>query len=187
MLSQEGLGGVTLGRLANDVGMSKSGVFAHFSSITDVQLALLEHTVRYLQTYVVEPTMREPPGVTRVVALMRNWFGWSQRAGLPGGCPIAAAMFELDDVECPARDTVLKVQADWRRMVGQIVRDAVDMGELRADLDVDQFVWELCGIALVHHVSSRFVREADADTRGETAFRTLLNRSRGQREDTTGS
>jgi hypothetical protein len=110
-------------------------------------------------------------------ALMRNWFGWAGRAGLPGGCPVAAAMFELDDVEGPVRDKVLHMEAEWRGLLGQITREAVSSGELRADLDVEQFVFELCGIYLVHHVSTRFVRDPKSDTRAETAFAGLLGRA----------
>jgi AcrR family transcriptional regulator len=178
LLSQEGLSGVTLGRLAQQVGLSKSGVFAHFTSKAEVQIALLEHTTQFVAPRVVEPAMREPPGLPRLTALVQNWFGWAGRAGLPGGCPIAAAMFELDDVEGPVRDKILQMEAHWRALLGQLVRETIAAGELRADLDVEQFVWELCGIYLSHHVSTRFVRDANADARGQTAFHALLERAR---------
>jgi AcrR family transcriptional regulator len=177
LLSQEGLGGVTLGRLAQHAGMSKSGVFAHFSSKADVQIALLDYTARFSAARVLEPALREPPGLARLRALMRNWFGWAGRAGLPGGCPVAAAMFELDDVDGPVRDKVLHMEAEWRGLLGQITRDAVSSGQLRADLDVEQFVFELCGIYLVHHVSTRFVRDPNSDARAQTAFDGLLGRA----------
>ncbi len=178
LMSQEGLGGVTLGQLADRVGMSKSGVFAHFRSKEDVQIGLLEQTTRLAAASVVEPTMRAPEGLPRLEALMSHWLGWAGRAGLPGGCPLAAGMFELDDMEGPVRDKVLAIEAEWNDLLKQIVRQAVDCGHLREDLDVDQFVWELGGIYLRHHVAHRFLRHDDADVRAQTAFQALIERFR---------
>ena len=178
LMSQEGLGGVTLGRLAQHAGMSKSGVFAHFSSKVEVQIALLDYTAQFSAACVIEPTFVEPPGLGRLQALVSNWFGWAGRAGLPGGCPVAAAMFELDDVEGPVRDRVLQLEAEWRGLLAQVTREAMASGELRTDLDAEQFVFELCGIYLVHHVSSRFVRDPSSDARAQTAFDALLARAR---------
>lgn len=178
LMSQEGLSGVTLGRLAQQVGMSKSGVFAHFRSKEDVQLALLEYASEFTAPFILEPAMREPAGLPRLEAFMRSWFGWSARAGLPGGCPIAAAMFELDDIESPIRDKVLQMEAQFRGVLCEIVAHAVRLHELREDLDVEQFVFELCGFYLCHHVSLRFVRDPKADARAQTSLRELIERSR---------
>ena len=177
LLSQEGLGGVTLGRLAEQVGISKSGVFAHFSSKADVEIALLEYTAQFAAPHVMEPALKAPAGLPRLEALIQHWFGWAARSGLPGGCPVAAAMFELDDVESPVRDKVLQMEAEWRDTIASFVNEAIAAGELHADLDAPQFVWELCGIYLSHHVSSRFVRDAQADARAETAVQALLARA----------
>src|ERR1700740_2053070 len=78
-------------------GMSKSGLFAHFGSKEEVQIGLLEHTARIAAEHVVAPAMRASEGLPRLKALIRNWLGWTTRAGLAGGCPVAAGMFELDD------------------------------------------------------------------------------------------
>ena len=89
LMSRTGLAGVTLGVLADQVGMSKSGLFAHFRSKEDVQIELLTHTTQFVVAQVLEPSMSASEGLPRLRALVRNWFGWAQRAGLPGGCPIA--------------------------------------------------------------------------------------------------
>jgi len=177
LMSLEGLEGVTLGRLAERAGMSKSGVFAHFRSKDEVQIGLLDSMGRLAAPVVVEPAMREPEGLPRLEALVRLWLGWTPRAGLPGGCPVAAAMFELDDVEGPVRDKVARMEAEWRGLLCGLVRRAVELGHLRADLDVDQFVWELFGIYLSHHASLRFLRDPGSDARALTAFRALLDRA----------
>jgi len=176
-MSQSGLTGVTLGVLAAQVGMSKSGLFAHFHSKEEVQIALLEHMARFATAHVVEPSMRASPGLPRLKALVGNWFGWAQRAGLPGGCPVAAGLFEFDDMEGAVRNQILHMENEWRGLLQTRVQESIDRGHLRKDLDIDQFVWELCGIYLSHHAAHRFFRAADADRRAQVAFRALLERA----------
>jgi AcrR family transcriptional regulator len=178
LMSQSGLAGVTLGVLADQVGMSKSGLFAHFRSKEEVQIGLLRHMAQFATAHVVQPAMKADAGIPRLKALVHNWFGWAQRAGLPGGCPVAAGLFEFDDVEGAVRNQILAMEREWRGLLKQLVQQAVDQGHLRRDLDIDQFVWELCGIYLSHHAAHRFLRAADADSRAETAFAALLDRAR---------
>jgi AcrR family transcriptional regulator len=178
MASQSGLEGVTLGVLAANVGMSKSGLFAHFQSKEAVQIQLLEHTAKLAALRVIAPAMKEPEGLPRLKALVHNWFGWSGRAGLPGGCPIAAGLFEYDDVEGPVHDKVQELESDWRVRLSSLVAQAVQHGHFRPDLDAGQFVWELFGIYLSHHAASRFLKERDADHRAQTAFAALVERAK---------
>jgi AcrR family transcriptional regulator len=177
LMSQSGLGGVTLGVLAEQVGMSKSGLFAHFRSKEDVQIELLSHMAEFAAAHVVEPSMTASEGLPRLRALVSNWFGWAQRAGLPGGCPVAAGLFEFDDIEGRVRNKILEMEAQWRRLLTGLVVRAVELGHFRRDLDVDQFVWELCGIYLGHHAANRFLRASDADARAQIAFKALLDRA----------
>jgi len=189
LMSKTGLGGVTLGVLADQVGMSKSGLFAHFKSKDEVQIGLLEYTLKVGEEQFVRPAMKAPEGLPRLKALVSRWLGWTRRAGLPGGCPVAAAMFELDDVEGPVRDWVLAQENRWRGLLKQLVEEAVGRGHLRKDLDADQFVWELTGIYLAHHAAYRFVKSADADRRAAAAFDALVARSlpRGKTAKSRGS
>ena len=177
MMSQSGLEGVTLGVLADQVGMSKSGLFAHFRSKEEVQISLLEHTAAVGAAHIIAPSMKEPEGLPRLKALVKNWFGWAPRAGLPGGCPVAAGLFEFDDVQSPVRDKILQMEAEWRGLLTKTVAEARSLGHLRADLDIAQFVWELCGIYLSHHAAQRFLKSPDADRRAQTAFQALLERA----------
>jgi AcrR family transcriptional regulator len=177
LMSQSGLTGVTLGLLADHVGMSKSGLFAHFHSKEELQIGLLQHMARFATAQVVEPAMRADEGLPRLKALVRKWFGWAQRAGLPGGCPVASGLFEFDDVEGAVRNQILKMEGEWRGLLKRLVGEAVNRGHLRRDLDIDQFVWELCGVYLSHHAAHRFLRAADADRRANTAFQALLQRA----------
>lgn len=176
-MSQAGLSGVTLGVLADQVGMSKSGLFAHFHSKEEVQIELLQYMAEFAAARVVAPAMKVEEGLPRLKALVANWFGWTQRAGLPGGCPVAAGLFEFDDLQGPVRNKILEMEREWRGLLIELVRQAVDQGHLRCDLDLEQFVWELCGIYLSHHAAYRFLQSADANRRARTAFEALLERA----------
>jgi AcrR family transcriptional regulator len=177
LMSQSGLNSVTLGVLAEQVGMSKSGLFAHFRSKETVQIELLNHMREFAAEHVLRPSLAADEGLPRLRALIGNWFGWAQRAGLPGGCPIAAGLFEFDDVEGAVRSKILEMESSFRAMLTGLVQRAVELGHLRHDLDVEQFVWELCGIYLAHHAAHRFLRSADADSRAQAAFEALIDRA----------
>ena len=177
LLSQGGLAGVTLGGLAQRVGMSKSGLFAHFKSKEAVQIALLDQSAALADEVVVRPALEAPPGLARLCALVRLWLGWPARAGLSGGCPIAAALFELDDLEGAVRRRAQELEAMWRSFLTLLVRQAIDAGDFRRDLDADQFVFELCGLYLSHHVSRRFLGDPRADARAADAFDALVARA----------
>lgn len=178
MLSITGLSGVTFGTLADAVGMSKSGLFAHFRSKEDIQRRLLHHAEALVGTQVVAPAMAEPPGLRRLDALMRHWLGWTRRAGLGGGCPIASALFELDDLHGEIRAQVGAAETRWSTLLGTFVGEAIADSALRAETDIDQIVWELRGIYLGHHVSSRFSGEPLADQRAWSAYEALVDRYR---------
>jgi len=177
LMSRVGLSGVTLGTLAEQAGMSKSGLFAQIGSKEEVQIGLPERMVQTANGYVLEPAMQAAEGLPRLRALVLNWLGWSVKAGLSGGCPVAAGIFVLDDIEGTVRDHVLAMENHWRGVLKQFTLAAVERGHLSADLDVDQFVWELCGIYLSHHASLRFVRDPLADSRAHKAFESLVERS----------
>lgn len=176
--SQDGLQGVTLGVLATRVGMSKSGLFAHFRSKEDVQIELLEHARVVGAPYVVQPALAAEEGLPRLKALFENWLGWSARAGLPGGCPLAAAMFEMDDLDGPVRERAVEMEREWQEFLRGLVAQAIALGHLRAGVDSEQFVWEMCGIYLAHHVTFRFQRDSEtANRRAHIAFEALVARA----------
>lgn len=178
ILSKNGLAGVSLGALAEQVGMSKSGLFAHFRSKDAVQIALLDAAVELGSRQIGPVAEAAEPGLPRLSAVFRVWCGWAARAGLPGGCPLAAAAFETDDTGGAIREHLIIIETAWRGQLSGYVDDAVAAGHLRGDLDVDQFLWELNGIYLAHHVSERFHRSVDARQRAHIAFETLIERSR---------
>src|SRR5262245_18324407 len=134
LLSKSGLAGVTLGVLATQTVMSKSGLFAHFKSKEAVQMRLLNETARIAQATVIEPAMKAPAGLKRLRVLFDRWLGWSEKAGLDGGCAVAGGFFELDDApeSDPVRQRLVGMELEFRNLLIAIARDAVKQGELRA-------------------------------------------------------
>ncbi len=163
--------------------MSKSGLFAHFRSKDELQIQLLEHAAQIASAKVVEPVLAEAKGLPRLRALVARWLGWTRHAGLDGGCPVAAGMFELDDSPGHVRDRLFEMEAYWRALLLRLTQDAVEQGHLRSNLDTEQFVWELCGIYLSHHASLRFIGDPKADTRANSAFEPLLERATRKRKN----
>lgn len=174
IVSERGLAGITLGTLATRAGISKSGLFAHFRSKEELQIELLRTAEAALKREVVTPAMQEPKGLPQLHLLIRRWLGWAARSGLPGGCPLYAAAFELDDAEGTARDHLVQSKQTWSGLLENLTAEAVKLGHLKKDLDVAQFVWQLEGIYLAHHVAERLMRDPEADDRAHTAVEALF-------------
>jgi len=176
--SRVGLEGLSIGNLARDLGLSKSGLFAHFQSKEALQIQVLETAAaRFLET-VMAPALRVPRGEPRIRALFERWLEWSDVLGLPGGCIFVAAAAELDDREGPVREALVRSQRDWLEALARAARLAVEVGHFRADLDAAQFAHELYSILLGFHHARRLLRDPDARRRAERAFEALLARSR---------
>lgn len=183
VVSERGFTGISLGGLAVRTGMSKSGLFAHFRSKEGLQVELLRTAEVTLFRGVVDPAMQAPEGLPRLRALVERWLGWAARSGLPGGCPLYAAAFELDDAEeGPVRAHLVESKKEWARMLEGLVRDAMALGHLSRNLDATGFVWQLDGIYLSHHVGQRLMRDPEADTRARDAFEALVASSLPGRE-----
>lgn len=174
LCSQVGISGLSIGAVADKAGMSKSGLFAHFGSKEEMQIAVLrEGQQRFVDT-VVRPALKEARGVARLRAILTHWLDWTRRARLPGGCPMNAAANEFDDQPGPVRDVVEAGLADGRRMLANAVRMAIETGELQPDTDVEQFVFEFTGIVLVAMQNQRLFREKDANRRALVAFERMV-------------
>jgi len=176
-----GFEGLTIGRLAEDLQMSKSGLFAHFRSKEALQLEILRMAGARMVDSVVKPALAAPRGEARVRALFDRWLAWEQSPGLPGGCPFMAASFELDDRPGPVRDYVVQNLRDWMDTLAGAARIAVQEGHFRADLDCEQFAHDCQGIGLAFVHASRLMRDPKARARAASAFETLLSAGRAKR------
>ncbi len=139
----EGLDGLSLGRLAEQVGMSKSGLFAHFGSKEELQLATVETATEIFNRIVVEPAAAAPNGLERLRALLDGFLGHVEVAVFPGGCFFASVATELDTRSGPVRDSAFAVVRDWTEALETAVRDAQADGMLDAGIDSHQLVFEL--------------------------------------------
>ena len=173
-----GLEGLTIGQLAREVEMSKSGLFAHFGSKTGLQLAVLERARLIFIERVVRPALRQPRGEARVRAMFEHWLGWTRRAELEGGCLFAATASEFDDRPGPVRDEVVAALGRMRETLRRCAEIAVEEGDFRADLDLQQFAFEWHGIQLAHHMEWRLFQHPHATVRARRAFDRLLDHAR---------
>ena len=146
--SVEGLEGLTIGRLADDVGMSKSGLIRHFGSKEGLQMAALEAAVALFTREIWDPAADAEPGIVRLRALCEAWVSYLERDLLPGGCFMTAAATEFDGRGGPVRDATREAWASWLRVLEREARTAIEAGELPADSDPGQIAFELNGIGM---------------------------------------
>lgn len=175
--SRFGLEGLSIGGLAKATGLSKSGLFAHFDSKQNLQLAVLEASATRFIASVVAPALQQPRGIPRIRALFENWLAWSADPSLPGGCVFIAAANELDDQPGPVRDRLVAYQRDWIDALATAARIAVEEGQFREDLDVKQFAYDFYSIALGCHHFERLLRDPEARARTRASMDRLIEAS----------
>jgi AcrR family transcriptional regulator len=180
LASRDGLGGLSIGGLASDLGLSKSGLFAHFGSKEDLQLAVLQEAVTRFETTVVRPAIRAPRGEPRVRGLFDHWLAWMADPAVPGGCVLLAASVELDDREGRPRDYLVGTQRLLLATLARAARIAIETGHFRADLDCDQFAFELYALMLARGHWKRLLRDPRSDVRARAAFETLIAGARAR-------
>lgn len=175
--SMSGLEGISIGSLANAVGMSKSGLYAHFSSKEELQLQILQTAGAQFVDQVLAPALRQPRGEPRIRALFDNWLVWSKSEALPGGCLFIAAANELDDKPGLLRDYLVQSQRDWLDALATAARIAVDEKHFAHDLDIKQFAYDFYAIILAYHQYHRLLRDPKTETWCRRAFEELIKRS----------
>jgi AcrR family transcriptional regulator len=175
LASRDGLDGLTIGSLAGELGLSKSGLFAHFRSKEQLQIEVLRSAADRFTDVVLRPAFQEPRGEPRVRAVFERWLAWGSRKELPGGCIFVAAAAELDDKPGPARDHLVATQRELRDSLAKSARLAVEAGHFRRNLDPQQFAFELHGIVLAFHHAGRLLHEREAKNRARAAFERLVD------------
>ncbi len=172
--SLEGLQGLTIGRLAEELGMSKSGLFAHFGSKEDLQIATIEAaSQRYINEIFTE-ALRAPRGYPRLVAICDAWLSYIRRSVFPGGCFFAAASFEFDSRPGPVRDRVRQMMDDWMHARERSIRMAKDEGHLKDDVDPSQLAFELNSLFFGANFAFYLRDDQQAIERAERAVLTRL-------------
>jgi AcrR family transcriptional regulator len=158
----EGLAGLSIARLADAVGMSKSGLFAHFGSKEDLQLATIETASAIFAAEVIEPAHDAPPGLARLRALAERFLAHVEGRVFPGGCFFASVAAEMDTHPGPVRDQAIKLTADWRQQLENAVRDAQAEGAVPPEEDAEQLAFEINSYLLL--ANAEFVVSQDPAT-----------------------
>jgi AcrR family transcriptional regulator len=169
-----GLGALSIGTLSKAMGMSKSGVFAHFRSKEALQVQIIEHGAARFTDSVIRPALKAPRGEPRVRALFEGWLRWLEIDHRDNGCLFVAAAAELDDQAGPARRQLVAQQRDLLELIAGVVSTAIKQGDFRGDLDAEQMAFEAHAIVLAYHHASRLMCDADAAHRARTAFDRLV-------------
>lgn len=181
LASRIGLEGLSIGSLAEELGLSKSGLFAHFKSKEALVVQMLERAAERYSEVVVKPALAAPPGEPRVRALFERFLRWPELVPQPGGCIFVAASIELDDQPGPARDLLVRQRKQWLDFVAGAVRRAIASGHFHAKVDPEQFAFEMEGIGLMWHHATRLLGDRRADQRAHRAFEALLASARAPR------
>ncbi|MFE7800275.1 TetR/AcrR family transcriptional regulator [Nocardia sp. NPDC057440] len=147
--SVEGLESLSVRRLAAELDLSKSGVFAHFGSKEELQLATVRAAVEVFVTHVVKPARRAPAGLRRVWALADSWLDYAAKPIFRGGCFFLSAVAEFDARPGRVHDAVAAARRDWLRLYEAAVAEAIALGEIVADIDPADLAFELDSIARV--------------------------------------
>ena len=174
LVSLKGFGGVSLGEFAEHAGLSKSGLYAHFGSLTGMQLELLRAAGELAARAVVEPALSEAPGLPRLHRFFTGFLGWAGRSGLPGGCPFVGAATEYDDLPGPVHDLLARTLRELVGAVAGFVEEAAALGQLRPETDADGVAWQVFGVYTAHHTRARLLQDPDADAWAHRAFAALL-------------
>jgi AcrR family transcriptional regulator len=174
LASKVGLGGLTIGTLATELHLSKSGLFGHFKSKEALQVQVLDHAAARFVEAVVRPALAQARGEPRVRSLFHRWLDWARSSPMPGGCLFVAAATELDDKEGPVRDRLQQLQREWLGVIATSFRKGIDEGHFPEGADPEQFAHDLYGVMLAYHHAHRLLRDPKAEARARHAFQQLL-------------
>ena len=175
MAARVGLEGLSIGTLADAVGKSKSGVFAHFGSREDLQIAVVREYYRRFEAEVFQPAMREPRGLPRVRALFENWMRHTS-AELDSGCIFISGAIEFDDRPGPVRDALAEAVDAWIDAMTRAVAQACEEKHLDAGADPSQIAFEIHALILALHYEARFMRRPGSLGRAQQGFVNILQR-----------
>jgi AcrR family transcriptional regulator len=173
LASQVGLEGLSIGALAEVTRMSKSGVFAHFGSREELQIAVIREYHNRFEEEVFFPAVREPRGLARLRALFDRWLRRVSEE-LDSGCIYISGAVEFDDRPGPVRDALASMVRAWQAALDRAIRLAIEAGHLRADTDPMQLLFEVHGLILAVHHDARFLRLPGSIDRARAGFEHVL-------------
>jgi AcrR family transcriptional regulator len=174
LASVDGLEGLSIGQLATELGVSKSGLFAHFGSKLELQLETVQAASELFEEHVWRPVSEMDPGLVQLGALMEAWLRYFRDPALSGGCFFSNAYHEFDAKPGPVRDAVLTQKRRWMAALIHHLRAAEKRGQLRAGTDVEQLAFELDAVGSLANSLWQLERDEKAFGRAQTAIRSRL-------------
>ena len=183
LASRDGLEGLTIGLLADKMNMSKSGVFAHFGSREDLQLAVLKLYHQRFEQEVFFPSVQEARGVARLKSMYARWI---ERVSveIASGCIYISGAVEYDDRPGLIRDELVAMVRAWQGALLRCVQQAIEIGDLKSDTDPEQVVYEMYGLILALHHDARFLRMPGSAGRARAGFDRLIQSTRNVKKNT---
>jgi AcrR family transcriptional regulator len=182
LATEEGLEPLSIGRLADATGMSKSGLFAHFGSKEELQLATVDHAAKLFVGEVIEPARSAPRGLARVWALCDHMIDYSERQVFPGGCFFAATSFEFNHRPGPVRDRVEEMIRSWLSYLEHAVEQAQELGELDPAQDARAIAFQLDAFAQAANAQYQLFRDAQVFDDARAAIQARLESLRPVRD-----
>ena len=174
MATEEGLEPLSMGRLAEATGMSKSGLFAHFGSKEELQLATVDHAASLFVAEVIAPARAAPRGLARVWALCDHMIDYAERQVFPGGCFFAATSFEFNNRPGPVRDRIEKMIRSWLSYLERAVEQAQEAGELDSRVSPREIAFQLDAFAQAANARYQLFRDAAVFSDARRAVRERL-------------
>jgi AcrR family transcriptional regulator len=186
LATTRGLEGLSIGELAQHIGMSKSGLYAHFKSKEELELATIETAAEIFDQDVLSPARAAPAGLSRVLALSEAFLGHLQRRIFPGGCFFANVAVQLAARPGRPRDRIMEVLAQWLGLFTSALREAVTVGELPRDADIDQIAFELNAMLIRANFNWILTGEPGVLDQARTGIGHVIERASGPKRREAG-
>ena len=176
--STQGLTALTMGTLARELDLPRSGISNYFSDRESLQLGVLEQATNLFLRDVINASVNAAAGEARLKALFARWIAWSRAPMLKGGCPFVHASRRSSELAEPVRTRLKETLDGWSDILKQAIDDAKRAGQFRADLDTEQLVFELYGLYLSHHFFHWYMKDKVAEARTHKAYGRVIAASR---------
>lgn len=182
LASRDGLRGLTVGLLAKAVGMSKSGLFAHFNSKDNLQIKVFRLAAEDFTDKVLRKSFQQPRGLPRITALFENWLIYlTDSSHLPGGKLLISAVLEMETCSDLLQQEVKQVQRQLFETIAKAGQIAIQEGHFRADLDLRDFAWRFYTLWVGYLHFGQIVEDGESKTYLRRAFDDLISHSVSQR------
>ena len=172
--SQQGLQALSMGTLARELDLPRSGLSSHFSDNESLQLGVLEQAASLFLREVIDSTAASTPGEARLKAMFVRWIAWSRSPKLKGGCPFVLASRQSSVLPAPVRVRLKEVLDTWSQVLEQAVQETKANGQFRGDVEAAQIVFEMHGLYLSHHFFHWYMKDNMAELRTLKAFERLV-------------